>query len=125
MTSLRRWVVLLVVLVLPFQAVWASASAYCQHETSSSEARHFGHHAHLHQAQTDRSDSSTAEAKFAVDSDCTVCHATGAACLLPTVSNELSAHRALLRRVQPFSQAAPDSVPSRAPDRPQWVRLDT
>jgi len=37
-------------LVLPFQMIWAAAAPYCAHETNTSASKHFGHHEHRHQA---------------------------------------------------------------------------
>lgn len=65
---LRRFVLLLMIMVLPFQISWAMAGAYCEHE-SGNAAQHFGHHDHVHTAPTD-SDSSDTKNKLKLDLDC-------------------------------------------------------
>lgn len=65
---LRRFVLLLMISVLPFQMAWAMAGAYCEHE-SGKAAQHFGHHDHVHTAPTD-SGSSDTKAKLKLDLDC-------------------------------------------------------
>lgn len=45
---MRRWIAILLLIVLPLQLTWAVAANYCQDE-SGSGVRHFGHHLHGHQ----------------------------------------------------------------------------
>lgn len=40
---MRRWFVLFLLCLLPFQLSWAAASAYCQHERDP-QPSHWGHH---------------------------------------------------------------------------------
>lgn len=44
---MRRWVLILLLVVVPFQTVWASTTPYCGHESQGTVA-HFGHHEHRH-----------------------------------------------------------------------------
>ena len=37
-------------LLLPLQVAWGAAAAYCEHETTTQGAKHFGHHQHEHKA---------------------------------------------------------------------------
>lgn len=77
---MRRWsVIIFMLLVLPFQLVWAAAAPVCAHETEITAKKHFGHHEHQHQGST----SVTAEDDLAPDSstgsgsqhaDCETCH---------------------------------------------------
>lgn len=45
---MRRFLLLLMMLVLSVQTTWAAASSVCRHEAAA-QAAHFGHHAHAHQ----------------------------------------------------------------------------
>lgn len=67
----KRLLFVLLMLILPLQAVWAAASAYCQHEQGTA-TQHFGHHAHQHQA-ADKSDSGNIPAS-GFHGDCAFCH---------------------------------------------------
>lgn len=78
---MRRWLSILLLVMLPFQFSWAAAASYCQHETGRL-ASHFGHHEHQHQHQHEgaKVKSSNAERGEAVnklgalDDDCALCH---------------------------------------------------
>ena len=114
---MRRPLALLLAFALLFQMSWAMAATYCEHETSPQATAHFGHHAHVHKA----GDAKKAVAdKFAVDDDCSYCHAghvalIATACALIPPQATASAE---------FSQPSlRGSAPARAPDRPQWLRL--
>ncbi|MDR0701548.1 MAG: hypothetical protein LBF61_03915 [Azoarcus sp.] len=67
---MHRWLALFLLVFLPFQAAWAAASVYCQHERGEA-ARHFGHHEHRHAASGGlaETDSSTPDPQNA-DGDC-------------------------------------------------------
>lgn len=77
---MRRWsIIALVLLVLPFQLVWAAAAPVCAHETQAAAKKHFGHHEHQHEGST----SATADNDGTADSgtgsgtyhaDCETCH---------------------------------------------------
>ena len=73
---MHRWLLAILLLVVPFQLVWASAAPYCAHESGVSARKHFGHHEHKHQAggevvsATDDADDSTG----AFHADCESCH---------------------------------------------------
>jgi len=88
---MRQWSILvLMLLMLPLQLVWAAAAPMCAHETQASTKMHFGHHEHRHGGST----STTASIDSAVDSganpsayhaDCEACHlGTCAAMISPT-----------------------------------------
>jgi hypothetical protein len=47
---MRRLIAIFLLVLLPFQAVWAAMEPYCLHETSPSQSQHFGHHEHQHHA---------------------------------------------------------------------------
>lgn len=114
---MRRWLVLLFVVLLPLQFAWSAASAYCQHETDERQSQHFGHHFHVHE---DGAKTTTAS-KLMADADCATCHATGAPLIaMKSDVRDFSATStaAFHLAMRPFSSAL-----VRAPDRPQWLRL--
>lgn len=71
---MRRWLLIFVLALLPLQFSWAAVARYCGHEGESPSApagaKHFGHHAHEHEAAADHAKPSAAE----VDDDCASCH---------------------------------------------------
>ena len=75
---MRRWLLIFLLFLLPFQLSWASASAYCQHERDT-QPQHWGHHEHETRG-TDRSHSGEGAQKNAstqpnaVVGDCALCH---------------------------------------------------
>ncbi len=112
-----RKLVLLLALLLPLQFAWAGVTAYCQHETTLAQQRHFGHHEHVHQAAGEK----TGEVQLAGDNDCGICHAAGSAMLpdqqTPTATAPSSS------TYEPGDRRRLPTAPTRAPDRPQWPRL--
>ena len=117
---MRRWLAVLMLLVLPAQFVWAAAAPYCAHEATIAASQHPGHHQHVHQ-----DGSSVAKAGddgaggFGFDhSDCASCHA-GAAATLPLPAAELAAAPRDVLREQPSSRYR-SHTPS-GPERPDIV----
>lgn len=117
---MRRLLLILLTIVLPFQFAWAGAAAYCQHEAEAPYAgsvRHFGHHEHHHSA-----DVKTADGQKALDDiDCGICHIASIpfACT-DRPSTETVQHVEL---VATPSEQRFTSLCARAPDRPQWPGL--
>jgi len=72
---MRRWLTILLLLIMPAQLVWAAAAPYCGHETTVAGKKHFGHHEHRHQADGQvtpaSGDTNTGGADHA---DCDACH---------------------------------------------------
>ena len=68
---MRRYLIIFLLLLLPFQFSWAAVASYCQHETESS-AQHLGHHAADAGSKLDQ----TPEKKLSEgsDADCSFCH---------------------------------------------------
>lgn len=117
---MRRFLILLFAIVLPLQITWASAAAYCGHETSAPAAAttggHFGHHTHEHPGEA----KSKAGAKLP-DADCAVCHFATSHVVFPALALPAAHDFIKLRYLNP--PVGYGSVPSRTPDRPQWPRL--
>ncbi len=112
---MRRFFFILLLLVLPVQAVWAAASSYCQHERGTATS-HFGHHAHAHKA-AGKGDLGGGPAS-AFHADCAFCHLGGV--------GSATSERDLLISV-PDSTNAPlaggtfSSIFLEGPERPKWV----
>ncbi|MDO9234841.1 MAG: cobalt-zinc-cadmium resistance protein [Aquabacterium sp.] len=47
---MRRLIAIFLLVLLPFQAVWAAVEPYCLHESTQSQTQHLGHHEHEHHA---------------------------------------------------------------------------
>ena len=108
---------LLLALLLPVQLTWASASAYCAHESNPGHAAHIGHHEHVHKAEAGKA----FEGKAMLDTDCGSCHASCVPLLLTPADPIPAADFALVRATRQQSRYL--SAQARAPDRPQWLRL--
>ena len=120
---MRRLALLVYLLVvLPFQMVWAVAAPVCGHETELGSKKHFGHHEHKHQSdQSSYGGDSGTESKSGIfDSDCGVCHA--------------SCSMAVCDGIAPLDFAGADLVFARPPtlhltlfsskpERPKWLGL--
>lgn len=82
---MRRFLIIVMMFLLPFQSVWSVAATLCAHE--GPDAAHFGHHEHRHHAagasNTAQSDDSAAHGDSdqpgSYHPDCGVCHGVGAA----------------------------------------------
>ncbi len=112
---MRRCVFALLLLVLPFQLVWASAAPYCAHETNTSASKHFGHHEHRHQAGGEITpsldDNGTGSGTY--HADCGTCHLGCAAALSAPIPSS-----ALLLPVAPPIAGA-SSYTSHVPSGPE------
>ncbi len=111
---MRRWLSILLLVLLPFQFSWSVAAGYCGHESSPS-VQHIGHHVHQH---TDGSaDKSEAPSKLAPDTDCGTCHLSATQSVpAKAVALNAPAAQVLDTGMAPrFSSRAPDH-----PDRPNW-----
>ena len=109
---MRRWVLVLLLALLPFQSIWAGAAGYCAHEASA-KAQHFGHHEHKHEGASDK-------AQGLADQDCGTCHA---GCNMALVAH--AAEPMFLPVAQPPEQAPARQLPGllSLPDRPNWLAL--
>ena len=77
--SMRRFVVLVLLVVMQLQLAWGAVAAYCEHETRGAAASHFGHHEHRHAtsaagASQDNPAESGLGKLFGADPDCQSCH---------------------------------------------------
>lgn len=114
---MKKFLLILLLTILPLQYTWAAAAVYCKHEQSSST--HFGHHSHQHKTQVDEPDEpDEAKKSKELHGDCEYCHLFSHTYLLHQVSDfDLPAkpERAQALRLT-FSSHIPD-----LPKRPDWV----
>lgn len=68
---MSRFILILLLAILPLQMSWGAVTSYCEHEQGKA-AQHFGHHVHKHTASP--ADKQTKSAKFKADTDCGYCH---------------------------------------------------
>jgi len=111
---MRRWISILLLVMMPLQLGWAALGSFCQHE-SGEQAQHLGHHAHQHD---DAQHEDSAHAEGAAYADCNSCIAgslvpLGTSLLLPTLP---SADLFVSREPQPLFR--PSSPPERPVIRP-------
>lgn len=113
-----RWrlVIFLLAFVLPLQFSWSAVSGYCQHE-SGTRAKHFGHHEHVHKADTHKS----ADAKTSSDADCGTCNGLGTSFVIGSQAALPSLDSSAAPVAAPPRD--PPSLPPDSPYRPQWPRL--
>lgn len=119
---MRRWLALLLLVLMPVQFTWAAAARYCLHEADATSS-HWGHHdaaGHGHAAPPAGDDVSAAGDADTPSVDCHHCHgpAAGLAVGLLAATPQL-----------PGDAPAPPPVPARnepvpaQPERPQWAAL--
>jgi hypothetical protein len=75
-----RWLLVVLIFVLPAQFVWAAVATYCGHESKPTTV-HVGHHDHQHQTTVDAGFEDAGEAIKPIlleHDDCTYCQ-TGVA----------------------------------------------
>jgi cytochrome c553 len=75
---MRRWLLLVLLAVMPLQWSWAAAASVCAHEMDA-PASHVGHHEHAHDATTANTDEADDERLPFEHPDCGVCHGAGTA----------------------------------------------
>lgn len=84
--SVKKMLITLLLVMVPFQFAWGAAAVYCQHEQSAT-VQHFGHHVHQHQQQNAKESSSPAGKLSQLHQDCAYCHALSPASM-PTMASE-------------------------------------
>lgn len=84
---MRRWLIIFLLVLVPFQLVWAAAAPYCAHETkTSAAAKHFGHHDHEHKGNGSVSSSGDdGSGSSGAHIDCESCH-LGTSVTLPALA---------------------------------------
>jgi hypothetical protein len=116
---MRRWLIYVLIVLMPVQLTWAAAAPYCGHETTAAAADHVGHHEHQHDASLDVSPPADdgAAAAPVLDSDCAFCH-LGASASVPAVIDAIALAPAFvftIARVSAYLSHIP--TPPERPDR--------
>ncbi|MDE1997869.1 MAG: hypothetical protein KGI91_15165 [Burkholderiales bacterium] len=114
---MRRWIAILLMIVLPLQLSWAVASNYCQDDEQGAQVQHFGHHLRLH--QDGGASKHLVKGKQQADRDCGCGGHLCGAHLLPTCVNVVPPATVgqQLSPVAPWAYAQTD--PTRI-ERPNW-----
>ncbi|WP_240792053.1 hypothetical protein [Rhodoferax bucti] len=117
MLTVRKWLVIFLLVVIPMQFALAATAGYCQHETGVA-TKHLGHHGHKHQAQLGDLSQPDKTKSSGFDLDCGNCHA---GCSLAVAS--ALGHTVLpgMGGIEPSPDAVLVSPPLKVPDRPQWL----
>ena len=120
---MRRLLLILILLCLPLQSIWAAAASYCGHEAAAAGATHFGHHQHLGHDDTN-GDEQAADAGSArtagTDLDCHVCHGMGSAVHAQPLAAAL---RLSAMGPAPFVLPLLRAPTPLRPERPNWPSL--
>jgi len=116
---MRRWLTILLLVLIPLQLTWAAAASYCQHE-SGAATKHFGHHEHRHQAKAGEPDQGKTKSLGTVDVDCSFCHACCAA--IPAGKHDVPPLGIASLSVTSHLDGSVSAFPSR-PERPNWAAL--
>lgn len=114
--TIRRFVLALLIALLPMQLSWAVVGEYCGHE--SGRATHLGHHEHQHVSAAD--DQASGKLPDGAHPDCGVCHAGHA-----VFASVLPAHAAASASagVAAHHPARIAAHPASEPEKPKWLRL--
>jgi hypothetical protein len=123
---MRRFVAILLLLVLSVQFSWAAAASYCEHEKDATP-QHIGHHEHEHSQAEPEVDKSPVDAPDEDGSNkATGAHADCAYCHLSAAKNFSTSTMALPRGAASSpALAATVAVESHLLDRierPKWHR---
>ena len=111
---MRRYLLILLLFLLPLQFSWAVAGTYCAHEETPSAA-HFGHHVHKHDKAEDGAKAESL--KITADTDCDYCHHVPVSAMVPATPalahSGLAIHACL--EMHRYPSHIPDLIPR--PDR--------
>lgn len=111
--TVKKYLLILLMLILPVQYAWSAAAVYCQHEQNS--PFHFGHHAHQHKVKSEES-GSHGKVKMA-DTDCEYCHMFSHAFFIPFDTRPMAPIEQSYAWPNTISYTS--HIPQRPP-RPNW-----
>jgi hypothetical protein len=114
---MRRFFIIFLLLVLPFQASWAAVATYCQHETDV-KVQHMGHHAHEHEEAA--SHAAADPQAPTVDNDCAACHMFSASVIV--MPQALFATQSITGQGIISSADFTQILRPTRPERPKWSR---
>lgn len=121
---MRRWFVIALLTLLPFQFTWAAVVSYCGHG-SDAQAQHVGHHEHEHQHHGDATverDSGDVAGKTLASSDLDCGHCHGGCSAMPAPGDVLMP-LAMASHPVTLDAVIVRTVIHSPPERPQWAPL--
>ncbi len=71
---MKRFLAILLMLVLPLQFSFAAAASYCEDEVAAVSLEHYGHHDHGDLGEASEPAKSDGDQKPAAHAECGVCH---------------------------------------------------
>ncbi|RCW75695.1 hypothetical protein [Pseudorhodoferax soli] len=104
---MRRFLSVVLMLVLVLQATWSAAAEVCRHEPTTAEA-HFGHHVHLDAHEPAQAENGPQVPHL----DCVGCHGGMCAALLGWPA-ALPTGLPDLRHATPYQRSITDGLPER------------
>lgn len=116
---MRRWFAILLLVLLPLQAIWAAAAPYCEHEQAQAASKHLGHHEHEHQ-EVDVGEDEAPSKPGAAHTDCHVCHGSATA---PVIGDAMASPQFSATHFSISEATALTAPPLTRPERPKWQRL--
>lgn len=117
---MRRWITILLLVLLPMQLGWAALGSYCQHE-GGKHTKHLGHHSHQHKPSATSEDApADPQTGKSQHGDCNACFSASITPLLGELSLLVAATDS--PGATGF-QAYPLFRPASPPDRPDWAHL--
>jgi len=119
---MRKWLIVVMLALLPLQFSWAALATFCAHEAGPA-AQHPGHHEHQHLNAPAAEPGSTPtgqELPAGFDFDCGHCHAGCAS--LPASARTFAALSSGSRPA-PRAERNVGTLAQSPPERPQWRRL--
>ncbi|WP_300449138.1 hypothetical protein [Accumulibacter sp.] len=116
---MRRWLSILLLVLLSLQFSWAAWGVYCQHEAGDA-AKHFGHHNHQHKSDASQGDMDDPKASGGIDGDCCACHAGCAAAIFGDIQISAPPYMSAVFDDYRHSQNTSPHYPL---ERPNWVPL--
>ncbi|MEC5385094.1 hypothetical protein VVD49_05125 [Uliginosibacterium sp. H3] len=112
--TMKRLLLILFVLLLPLESIWAVAGAFCGHEADAGSQQHFGHHTDQHQhapADQDGTDKSQASG------ECGACHFGHCCFMLTSFTLQTTASPAVYAVIR---KGSPPARSNARPERPKW-----
>lgn len=122
---MRRWLAILLLVLLPAQATWAVVAGYCVHKPGGA-ASHFGHHDHASHSHAPTlpdapgTPGANNDATTGASNDCGHCHGQYAGMLIGIEPLQLDRCPAASAPASDESWAAHTAA---RPERPQWMSL--
>jgi hypothetical protein len=115
---MKRYVLIFLLMLLPFQFSWAAVASYCQHE-SNPAAEHVGHHAAAdNKLDQDSDKNGDSKLNTGSDADCSFCHFS--------CSKPMNSHAAWTPPLQEKNSFTPSLPPlylshiGESPEEPDW-----